>query len=117
MGAPVMQWQMLSNKPDELAKFYTQLFGWKVNTNNAMAYRAIDTGSSQGIPGGIWSAPPQAQTFTQLFIAVDDVAATFKQAIEMGAKPLIPPRTLPDGNEMAIMQDPQGMSFGLMKAR
>ena len=117
MGAPVMQWQMLSNTPDELAKFYAQLFGWKVNADNAMGYRAIDTASRQGIQGGIWPAPPQAHTFTQLFIAVPDVSATFNRAVEMGAKPLVPPQKLPDGDEMAILHDPQGMSFGLMKAR
>jgi predicted enzyme related to lactoylglutathione lyase len=82
-----------------------------------MGYRIIDTGSPQGIQGGVWPAPPQAQTFTQLFIAVEDVGTTFAQAVAMGAKPLVPPQKLPDGDEMAILQDPQGMSFGLMKAR
>lgn len=117
MAAPVMQWQMLSKNPDELAKFYAQLFGWSVNADNPMGYRVINTGSQQGIQGGIWPAPPQAQTFTQLFVAVSDVGATFRRAIEMGAKPLVPPQKLPDGDEMAILQDPQGMSFGLMSLR
>ena len=117
MSSPVMQWQMLSNKPDELAAFYTRLLGWKVDANNALGYRAIDTGSKQGIGGGIWPAPPQAPTFTQIFVAVTDVKATFQQALGMGAKAIIPPQQLPDGEEMAILLDPQGMSFGLMKQR
>ncbi len=117
MGSPVVQWQMLSNRPDELAAFYSMVFGWKVNADNPLGYRAIDTHSKHGIPGGIWPAPPEARTFTQLFVAVPDVAACVKLATALGATIIVPPQKLPDGDEMAILLDPQGMSFGLTKAK
>jgi len=115
MGSPVIHWQMLSNKPEELAAFYSRLFGWKVDANNPLGYRAIDTGSKSGIGGGIWPAPPQAPTFTQIFMQVTDLKATFQQALSLGAKAIVAPQTLPQGDEMAILLDPQGMSFGLIK--
>lgn len=115
MSDPVMQFQILSPAPEETAKFYTQIFGWSVNADNPMGYREITTGAAEGISGGIWPAPPQAASFVQLFVAVADVTACVMKAEAMGAKVIIPPTSLPDGSEMAVMHDPQGMSFGVMK--
>ena len=115
MGAPVTQWQILSKNPEQTAAFYSKLFGWTVDANNPLGYRMIHTGSDKGIHGGVWPAPPQAPNFVQLFMEVTDMQASFAQALELGAKPIVPPQKLPAGEEMAILLDPEGMSFGLYK--
>jgi predicted enzyme related to lactoylglutathione lyase len=115
MGNPVMQFQILSKEPDQTARFYSALFGWTVNANNPMGYRQINTGSTEGIQGGIWPAPPQAPNFVQLFMAVQDVKASVQEAEKLGAKLLIPPTMLPEGDEMAVLLDPQGMSFAVWR--
>jgi uncharacterized protein len=115
MGSPVMQFQILSKNPEETASFYAKLFGWRVNADNPMGYREINTGSGEGIQGGIWPAPPQASNFVQLFMAVDDVKASVARASSLGAKVLIPPSTLPDSGEMAVLHDPQGMPFAVWR--
>jgi uncharacterized protein len=112
---PVVQFQILSKVPDETARFYSQVFGWKVNADNPMGYRQIDTGSKEGIQGGIWPAPPQAPNFVQLFVGVDDVKESVKKAEGLGAKVLIPPTVLPEGDEMAVLLDPAQMSFAVMR--
>lgn len=117
MSNPVLQFQILSKTPDATAQFYATLFGWNVNSDNPLGYREIKTGSADGIQGGIWPAPPQASNFVQLFVAVDDVKACVQEAEGMGAKVIIPPTALPDGSELSVMHDPQGMSFGIMKRR
>lgn len=111
MGNPVAQFQIVSKSPDETARFYGELFGWRVDDQNTLGYRRIETGSAQGIQGGIWPAPPQAGSFVQLIIAVDDVGPAVARAAELGAKLLIPATILPDGDAMAVLQDPQGMPF------
>lgn len=115
MGQPVMQWQMVTKNPDRLAKFYSTLFNWKVNADNPLGYRMIDTGAGRGINGGIWPAPPEAHSFVQLFIEVEDVAASVAKAGGLGAAVIIPPQRLPDGGELAILHDPEGIPFGIMK--
>src|SRR6185295_12633972 len=115
MGNPVTQFQMIAKDPEKTAQFYSALFGWQINANNPMGYRQIDTGSSAGIQGGIWPAPPQAPDFVQLFTLVEDVKNCVSQAVELGAKVLIPPTMLPEGNEMAVLHDPQGMSFAVFR--
>jgi predicted enzyme related to lactoylglutathione lyase len=115
MGNSVVEFQILSSKPDETANFYSQLFGWTVNSANPMNYRRLNTGSAEGIQGGIWPAPPEAGTFVQLFIAVENVATTVHSATALGARVLIPPTPLPEGGELAVLHDPNGMSFGVYR--
>jgi predicted enzyme related to lactoylglutathione lyase len=115
VGNPVVQFQILSKAPEETAHFYSALFGWTVDADNPLGYRRIETGSGEGIQGGIWPAPPQTPNFVQLFMAVEDVGASVKRAEALGAKMIIPPTMLPEGDEMSVMLDPQGMSFALVR--
>jgi predicted enzyme related to lactoylglutathione lyase len=117
VGNPIVQFQILSKAPDETVQFYSSLFGWQVDANNPMGYRRIDTGSQEGIQGGVWPAPPQAPNFVQLYMAVEDVRSAVTKAEGLGAKVIIPPTTLPEGDEMAVMLDPQGMAFGVTRTR
>jgi predicted enzyme related to lactoylglutathione lyase len=116
MSNPVMRWQIITPTPDRLGEFYCKLFGWESTRDNMLNYQMIDTGSERGIHGGIWPAPLEASSFVQLFIQVDDCAAYVEQATALGATVLIPPQALPDGDVMAILKDPTGMSFGIMKS-
>lgn len=115
MANPVSQFQILSQTPEETAEFYSQLFGWSITANNQLGYREIQTGSEAGIQGGIWPAPPNTPSFAQLFVAVDNVSAYIEKAQKLGAKVIVPATSLPDGDEMAILLDPHGMSFGILR--
>jgi len=112
---PVLQFQFISKEPEKTAAFYSELFGWRIDANNPMGYRRIDTGSTQGIQGGIWPAPPQSPSFAQLFVGVDDVKVAVSRAEKLGARLLIPPTVLPEGDEMAVLHDPQGLSFAVWR--
>jgi uncharacterized protein len=114
MSAPVLQWQMVSSDPDRAAQFYRDFCGWTIDTRNALGYRSVDTG---GTPGGIWPAPPGASSLVQLFIGVPDVEAASRQATALGARVIVPPSPLPDGDVLAVLVDPCGVSFGLMQHR
>lgn len=115
MSNPVMRWQIISPTADKLADFYCKLFGWEATRDNMLNYQMIDTGSERGIHGGVWPAPPEAPSFVQLFVEVDDCDVYVKQATTLGASVLVPPQALPDGDVMAILKDPFGVSFGIMK--
>ena len=51
MANPVMQWQIVTANPDRHARFYRELFGWKIEADNALGYRMAETGPG-GIDGG-----------------------------------------------------------------
>jgi hypothetical protein len=117
MPNPVAHFQILSKSPDDTARFYTSLFGWTVDANNAMGYRRFNMGTKEGIDGGIWQAPPQAQNFVQLFVSVEDVKSSIQKAEGLGAKVIFPATIGPDGDEMAVLLDPQGTPFGLWRKK
>lgn len=114
MSAPVMQWQIVTTDPDAIGKFYGDLFGWKISAGNALGYREIASGP---IRGGLWPAPPGAPSFVQLFVGVTDVEAAVARAIGMGGKVIVPATALPDGDVMAVLADPLGVTFGIMRVR
>ena len=116
MGNPVVRWQIVSPDAEKVADFYKKLFGWTVSTQNALGYREVATDGAGGIDGGIWPAPPEAHTFVQLFMQVDDVDDAIRRAVEMGATVIVPHSPLPDGDTIAILRDPAGLAFGLMSS-
>ena len=115
MSAAVVQWQFVSSQPEAVAAFYTKAFGWEVTASNALGYRQVSTGG--GIEGGIWPAPPGTQGFVQLFLAVEDVEKSVARAVALGAEVVVPIATLPDGDTIAVLRDPTGVTFGLMRQR
>lgn len=115
MGHPVMQWQILSRNPETLSAFYATLFGWKVNADNPMGYRIVDTDSGRGINGGMWPIGDEGNPQVQLFVEVDDVPAMATRVEQLGGQIVIPHQVLPGGDEMAVVLDTEGLSLGLMK--
>jgi predicted enzyme related to lactoylglutathione lyase len=98
---------------ESLSTFYARLFGWTVESNNALGYRTLSSGNG-GIPGGVWPRGEEGHNLVQIFIEVDDIDSYLKRAVELGAKVLFPKQTLPDGDQMALAIDPAGLSFGLV---
>jgi uncharacterized protein len=44
MGAPVIHFEIMGGEGNQLEEFYSELFGWKINSNNPMKYGVVDTG-------------------------------------------------------------------------
>jgi uncharacterized protein len=116
MGQPVMYWQILSKQPAKLAEFYGSIFGWNVWPADALGSRAVETGSSEGISGGIWQIPAEGHSMVQIFIRVDNVAEYVQRVEAAGGKVLFPPQVIPSGDEVSILQDPEGIPFGIFRA-
>jgi predicted enzyme related to lactoylglutathione lyase len=113
----VMQWQIVAKDPEMVTRFYSGLFNWKVNKDNALGYREVKSGNGRGIDGGVWPSPPDGHNIVQLFVEVDDVDAILAKALSLGAKVIVPKSALPDGDTLAILLDPAGISFGVMQKR
>jgi uncharacterized protein len=114
MGDPVTQWQIITQDPEKHAAFYSAVFGWTIRSDNPLWYREANSGSPRGVLGGFWPAPPEAAAFVQLFIEVKDIASIIKKVTQQGGEVIIPPQILPNGEQMAILRDPVGISFGVM---
>jgi predicted enzyme related to lactoylglutathione lyase len=118
MANPVMHFQILTKQPKKLEEFYAALFGWKTSGDNALGYRDVDTTCKEGINGGFWPmAEKEGHSMVQLFIRVADVKAHAQRAESLGARIIVPPQILPDGDEMAIAVDPDGIPFAMFRGK
>ncbi|HEY0393349.1 MAG TPA: VOC family protein [Candidatus Elarobacter sp.] len=115
MPYPVVHWQALVREPERAASFYAAAFGWDVDDANGLGYRTIGA-AERGIGGGIWPLP-DGQPMLQLFVAVPDVDAALSAATSHGAQVMMPKQVLPDGDEMAVIAGPEGITWGLMRAK
>lgn len=111
---PVRQFQILARDPEATASFYRRLFGWEVDQANALGYRQVSTGPD-GMAGGIWPTPPEGRAMFQLFVQCSDVEGAVGRARGLGAQVVVPPQTLPDGDALAILVDPEGRPFGVYR--
>lgn len=112
MSAPVVRWQVIASDPESSSTFFKELFGWQVTRDNALGYREVRAGDG-GIHGGIWPAPGGVKAFVQLFVRVDDIDDCLLKATALGAKVIVPKTALPDGDEMAVIQEPQGITIAI----
>jgi predicted enzyme related to lactoylglutathione lyase len=117
MKPAVVKWQIVTPQLDACESFYKELFGWTSNRDNRLGYCQIPAGSDRGIDGGIWPGPPDAPSFVQLWIEVPEVDSSIAKAQSLGATIIVPKSVLPDGDQMAVLRDPLGMTFGVCLLR
>ena len=60
--------------------------------------------------------PAEVPSYWMVYFTVSDVDKSFKDATSAGAQELLAPADFP-GGRYAILNDPQGAAFGLLKMR
>lgn len=115
MSAAVVRWQIVTPRPGELCDFYEKVFGWRISRDNPLGVREVRTHAAGAPAGSVWPAPPDAPTFVQLFLEVPDVAEAVAAVEGRGGSVIVPRSVLPQGEVMAIVRDPFGLSLGLME--
>ncbi len=123
-GAPnTFGWAELNARGIEKAiPFYKRVFGWSDKKNEmgggAPPYTEFQLGG-QSIAGGMEMnpmVPAEVPSHWLVYFNVDDVDGSFKKATEAGGQELMKPQDFP-GGRFAIVRDPQGAVFGILKAQ
>jgi predicted enzyme related to lactoylglutathione lyase len=116
------EWAELNARGLEKAvPFYQNLFGWtpKVSTADPSTPYTEFQVDGQSIAGAMEMnpmVPAEVPSYWMVYFGVDDVDRSFKQAVDSGAREMLAPQDFP-GGRFAILQDPQGAAFGLLKMR
>lgn len=98
--------------------FYTGLFGWGKNVQEMgpMTYTSFTNGDRPA--GGMYKPTPEMGEIPPnwlVYFAVDDADAKAQKASELGGKAIVPPSDIPGVGRFAVIQDPQGAVFGIIK--
>lgn len=118
-GANAFSWAELNGRGVvDVLPFYQQVFGWTPNTT-AMGDQPytefqVDGDRIAGATEMNPMAPAEMPNYWLVYFAVPDVDASHAAAIEAGGRDMVPPTDFP-GGRFAIVGDPQGAAFGLLK--
>ncbi|MFZ5892057.1 MAG: VOC family protein [Myxococcota bacterium] len=115
MQHPVVWFEVLGNDESKLNRFYSELFGWKIDAQNPMRYGMVDTGTKKGIPGGIGPTSAGARPGVTFYVASDDLDASLERAKQLGGRVVLPPTQKKGGPLLALFEDPEGHLIGLVK--
>jgi predicted enzyme related to lactoylglutathione lyase len=113
MGAPIIRFEIIGGNGNQLERFYGELFGWKIDSNNPMKYGMVDTGAPGGINGGVGTSQDGVNRVS-VYVQVDDLDAVLAQAEKLGGKTILSPSHVPGGPKLAMFADPAGNVTGLL---
>ncbi len=99
--------------------FYQAVFGWTPRTSEMPGGTSYTEflHRDESIAGAQEMAPmvpAEVPSYWMVYFGVDDVDATFRRALDAGAREMVSPMDFP-GGRFAIVGDPQGAAFGLLK--
>jgi predicted enzyme related to lactoylglutathione lyase len=112
----ITHFEIIGKDSKRLRDFYATLFHWKMNVQQMGSgeYCLVETGQFPN--GGITEAMPGGRSnAVTIFVGVDDLDATLKQAVAMGGKISMPPTEVPGVVTFAMFEDPSGNVIGLTK--
>ncbi|HET9377957.1 MAG TPA: VOC family protein [Chthoniobacterales bacterium] len=114
MAAPVVHFEIIGGKEKQLERFYRELFGWKINSNNPLNYGLVDTGGGPGAINGGVAANQEGVNRVSVYVRVDNLQASLDKAEKLGGRTILTPTEVPDGPKLALFSDPAGNVTGLI---
>ncbi|HEX2023859.1 MAG TPA: VOC family protein [Acidimicrobiales bacterium] len=121
MGQPVVHFEVVGRDGPALQSFYSQLFGWKLDTNNPMGYGVVFreenvNSDGVGIGGGVGQGPEGYPGHVTFYVEVPDVEAALAQAESLGGTRMMGPDEVMEGLVVGLFTDPEGHTIGLVKS-
>ncbi|QNA86261.1 VOC family protein [Sphingomonas sp. So64.6b] len=122
-GTPIW-YELMTADPDASKKFYDTVIGWTVGDAppDGQDYRMINVSaeSGGGQVGGVLRLTPEmiaggAKPTWLFYIGVDDVDASVEKIEAAGGSVLMPAWDIPDIGRIAMVADPQGIPFYIMR--
>ena len=117
MSNKIMWFESTSADIPASARFYGDLFGWPIVTDEAMNYTM--TAFEQGETGMGFAPVNEDQGVLPgsilVYVDVDDVDATIARAKELGGQVFLDKTEIPTVGWMAIFGDPGGNRIGVMQ--
>jgi len=120
----IVHFEILADNVEKLRKFYTELFGWKIEKMpGPMEYWGIETVPVDergmlvrpGVNGGMIKRENPEQKALN-YIAVESVDDYAKKIIALGGKVIVPKQEVPGIGWWALALDPEGNAFAIFES-
>lgn len=110
--------ELLTNNVDVAGKFYTDLFGWGSQTQDMGGFNYTSFANGDRPAAGMMAISKEMgdmpSTWMQYF-AIDDCDKGADKVKALGGKVLDGPRDIPEIGRFAVVQDPRGAAFSIIK--
>jgi uncharacterized protein len=121
MGQPVVHFEIIGKDGEKLQSYYSELFGWEIDSNNPMKYGIVPregnvTPEGIGIGGGVATGPDGYEGHVTFYIEVPDVEAALAKAESLGGSRMMGPDKVMEGVEIGLFLDPEGHTVGVVKS-
>ena len=118
----VIHFEIPATDIQKAVKFYTELFGWKIEKTPSMEYYLVTTVPMDekgnllrpGVNGGLYKKEqPQQQAVN--YIYVESVEEYSKKVTDLGGQIVVAKTEIPSMGWFAVAKDPDGNVFGLFE--
>jgi predicted enzyme related to lactoylglutathione lyase len=117
IGAPCWH-ELLTRDGSRAAAFYAGLFGWGAERHKLgeVEYTVFSNDGQQ--VGGLVEVSAECGEVPPhwaIYFAVEDCDASVERALALGGQIIMPPTEVPGVGRFAVLQDPQGAVFSIIK--
>ena len=117
MGNPVVHFEIAGPDGPALRRFYSDLFGWKIDVQSEeMGNYGLVSANEGGIGGGVFPTTEDipACSYVTFYVQVDDLRAALNKVAGMGGRVIMPPMEIAPGmGSIALFGDPADNTIGL----
>lgn len=108
----VIHFEVVGRDGPALQSFYSDLFGWKLNTDNPGGY-GMTSPDQTGVVVGVGASADGGAGHVTGYVAVDDIDAVLAKATELGGRVIMPKFSPGPGAVLGLVADPEGHVIGL----
>ena len=119
MGQPVIHFEVVGKDAKALQDYYSELFGWDIDTDNELNYGMVAREANVnaegiGIGGGVGGGPAGYDGHVTFYVEVPDVEEALAKAESLGGRRIMGPETIMGALEMGQFADPEGHMVGVV---
>jgi predicted enzyme related to lactoylglutathione lyase len=120
MGQAVVHFEVIGKDGDKLKSYYSELFGWEIDSDNQMNYGIVQrdgntNADGAGIGGGISGAPEGYDGHVTFYVEVPDAEAALAKAESLGGSRMMGPDEVMEGLVIGLFNDPEGHRIGVIQ--
>ena len=120
MGQAVVHFEVIGKDGDKLKSYYSELFGWEIDSDNQMNYGVVQrdgntNADGAGIGGGSAGAPEGYDGHVTFYIEVPDAEAALAKAESLGGSRMMGPDEVMEGLVIGLFNDPEGHIVGVVQ--
>jgi hypothetical protein len=113
MASHVIHVEVVGKDGPALQRFYSDVLGWELDTNNPGGY-GMHRPADDGPTAGFGATPDGAGGHTTFYVHTDDPAAVLRRVEELGGRVIMPLTEVAPETTVALFADPEGHIVGLM---